>query len=51
MSQGRAVKLGAAPDLTELIEELAAATGSGTFTPPGWDGAIYRADVRRLVAN
>lgn len=51
MGQGRAVKVGAAPNLAELVEGLAAATGSGTFTPPGWDGDIFRADVRRLVAN
>lgn len=51
MSQGRAVKIGAAPDLAELVGELATATRSGTFTPPGWDGDIYRANLRRLVAN
>jgi pyridoxine/pyridoxamine 5'-phosphate oxidase len=51
MSQARAVKVGAAPDLIGLVEELAAATSGGTFTPPGWHGDIYRADLRRLVAN
>lgn len=51
MSQGRAVKVGAAPDLADLIGELATATRSGSFTPPGWDGDIYRANLRRLVAN
>lgn len=51
MGQGRAVKVGAAPKLTELVEGLAAASGSGTFTPTGWGGDIFRADVRRLVAN
>ncbi|MBI5738873.1 MAG: pyridoxamine 5'-phosphate oxidase family protein [Mycolicibacterium neoaurum] len=51
MSQGRAVKVGPAPTLPDLIGELAAATSSGTFTPAGWEGDIYRADIRRLVAN
>ena len=51
MSQGRAVKVGSAADLAELIEELAATTRSAVFTPAGWDGDIYRANVRRLVAN
>jgi hypothetical protein len=43
--------VGAAADLADLISELAAATGRGTFTPPGWTGDIYRVDLRRLVAN
>ncbi|MFZ9630039.1 MAG: pyridoxamine 5'-phosphate oxidase family protein [Ilumatobacteraceae bacterium] len=51
MGQGRAVKVGAALNLTELVGQLAAATSCGTFTPHGWDGDIFRADVRRLVAN
>lgn len=51
MSQGRAVRTGAAPDLADLIAQLAAAARGGTFTPPGWDGDVYRADLRRLVAN
>ena len=51
MSQGRAVRVGAAEDLDELVGELSATTRRGTFTPPGWDGDIYRADIRRLVAN
>lgn len=51
MGQGRAVRVGQAPELTELLAELAAATRSGIFTPAGWDGDIYRADLRRLFAN
>ena len=51
MSQGRAVRVGAAPELADLVGELAEAAQSGTFTPPGWDGDIYRVDLRRLVAN
>ena len=50
MCQGRAVRVGAAPDLSALIDELASATRS-TFTPPDWTGFIYRVELRRLVAN
>jgi pyridoxine/pyridoxamine 5'-phosphate oxidase len=51
MSQGRAVRLGRAVERPELVAALAATSPSGRFTPDGWDGDIYRADVRRLVAN
>jgi pyridoxine/pyridoxamine 5'-phosphate oxidase len=51
MSQGRAVRVGAAPELAPLVAELSAAARGDTFTPEGWDGDIYRADLRRLVAN
>lgn len=51
MSQGQAVRVEAAPELAPLVEELAAATSGGTFTPEGWDGDIYRASLDRLVAN
>ena len=51
MSQGRAVRVGAAPALADLVGELAKASRSGSFTPVGWDGDIYRVDLRRLVAN
>ena len=51
MSQGQAVRVGAAPELAPLVEELAAATSGSTFTPEGWDGDIYRASLDRLVAN
>jgi pyridoxine/pyridoxamine 5'-phosphate oxidase len=51
MSQGRAVRVGAAPDLGELIDQLAARTAAKRFTPDGWDGDVYRIEMRRLVAN
>lgn len=51
MCQGRAVRVGTAANLTDLVTRLATAAKSGTFTPPGWSGEIYRLDVRRLVAN
>ena len=51
MSQGRAERVGAAPDLAPLVESIAEATAAGRFTPDGWDGDIYRADIGRLVAN
>jgi hypothetical protein len=34
-----------------LIERLAAATRSGTFTPPGWDGLVYRIEIDRIFAR
>jgi hypothetical protein len=50
--QGRAVRIGPASELTELIEHLAAHTASGCFSPGGWDGDLqYRIDLKRLVAT
>ena len=51
MGQGRAVRVGAALELQPLLDRLGAASRSGRFTPDGWDGEIYRADLRRLFAN
>ena len=51
MSQGRAVRVGAAIQLRALVEQLASATAIGRFTPDGWDGDIYRIDLQRLVAH
>jgi pyridoxine/pyridoxamine 5'-phosphate oxidase len=51
MSQGRAARVGAASELADLIAALAAACRGGAFTPAGWDGDIFRADLTRLVAN
>lgn len=51
MCQGHATRVGSAPALPDLIADLAAATHSGNFTPQGWDGYIYRVELRRLVAN
>ena len=51
MAQGRGQRVGAAQDLSELIARLASVTRSGIFTPDGWDGDIFRVELRRLVAN
>ena len=51
MSQGRAIRVGAAPDLGELIDQLAARTAARQFTPDGWDGDLYRIEMKRLVAS
>jgi Pyridoxamine 5'-phosphate oxidase len=51
MCQGRAVRVGTAAELSGLIGELASLTRGGTFTPPGWEGFVYRVELRRLVAN
>ena len=51
MAQGRAVRVGPALELVELIRRLGALISSGQFTPDGWDGDVYRVDLKRLVAN
>ena len=51
MCQGRAVRVGRAADLSDLLSELASMTQRGSFTPPDWDGFVYRIELRRLVAN
>ena len=51
MGQGKAVRVGTAPELGDLIAELADASRAGKFTPDGWDGYVYRVDFRRLFAN
>ena len=51
MGQGKAVRMGSALELGALIAELADASHAGKFTPEGWDGDVYRVDLRRLFAN
>src|SRR5262245_30621953 len=51
MGQGHVVLVGASLDNGELIDALATASASGKWTPPGWDGLIYRIDARRVFAN
>ncbi len=51
MAQGRAVRVGAAAALADLIARLAATTAGARFTPDGWDGDLYRIAMARLVAN
>jgi pyridoxine/pyridoxamine 5'-phosphate oxidase len=51
MGQGRATLVGHAGDLPDLLAGLAASGSSGGFTPPGWDGLIYRIDIRRIFTG
>lgn len=51
MCQGRAIRVGRASDLETLLGDLASVTRNGSFTPPNWDGFIYRIELHRLVAN
>jgi len=51
MAQGRAEAVGLAADLGPLIEELAAASTAGRFTPAGWDGWLYTVAIARIFAN
>jgi pyridoxine/pyridoxamine 5'-phosphate oxidase len=51
VGQGRAERVGAATELSDLISEVAAASPSGRFTPNGWDGDIFRVDFTRLFAS
>lgn len=51
MGQGRAVRVGGVLDHGDLVDRLAAATTPGTFTPPGWDGDLYRIALAPLVAS
>ncbi len=51
MGQGRAVRVGHAPDCADLIDSLAVASASGRFTPDGWQGDVYRIAITRIFAN
>lgn len=51
MGQGSAVLAGRSPQDVELIERLAAASRSGRFTTPGWEGLIYRIEIDRIFAS
>jgi len=51
MGQGRGVRVGNAAELAALIDALAKASRAGRFTPDGWDGDLYRIDIRRIFAN
>jgi hypothetical protein len=51
MAQGSAVRVGNALQLGALIATLAQATTSRNFTPEGWDGDVYRIELRTLVAS
>jgi hypothetical protein len=51
MGRGKAVIVARSLDDAELIERLAFVTASGSFTPPGWDGFVYRIEIDRIFAN
>ena len=51
MGQGRAERVGNAAQCADLISTLASASVGGTFTPPDWDGDLYRIDIRRIFAS
>lgn len=51
MGQGTAVLLGSAEDLDDLLTALAATGPHPGFTPPGWEGLMYRIDIRRIFTG
>jgi hypothetical protein len=51
MGKGVAVVVARSLDDPDLITRLAAATEHGVFTPPGWDGLVYRIEVDRIFAS
>jgi hypothetical protein len=51
MGKGVAVLVARSLDDPDLIVRLAAATDHGVFTPPGWDGLVYRVEIDRIFAS
>lgn len=51
MGRGRAVLVARSLDDPGLIERLALVSASRSFTPPGWDGLVYRIEIDRIFAN
>ena len=51
MGTGVAVLAARSLDDPDLMGRLAAASASGTFTPPGWDGLVYRLEPDRIFAS
>lgn len=51
MGQGDAVFVARSLEADDLLASLDQASGAGRFTPEGWDGSIYRIELRRLVAG
>lgn len=51
MGRGTAVLAARSLDDADLIQRLAAATEIGAFTPPDWDGLIYRIEIDRIFAS
>jgi hypothetical protein len=51
MGQGRGVVVGRSLEQAGLVGELSNASRAGRFTPEGWDGLLYRIDIRRIFAS
>jgi hypothetical protein len=51
MGRGRARLAARSLDAPDLIERLAAVMPRGSFTPPGWDGLVYRVEIERIFAS
>jgi Pyridoxamine 5'-phosphate oxidase len=51
MGRGDAVLAARALDDPDLIARLASASDSGSFTPVGWDGSVYRLEIDRIFAS
>jgi hypothetical protein len=51
MGRGVAVLVTHSVDDPALIDRLAAASDKGRFTPPDWDGLIFRIEIDRIFAR
>jgi len=51
MGRGVAALAGRSSESPDLMWRLAKASVSGTFTPSGWDGLVYRIEPSRIFAN
>lgn len=51
MGQGVAVLVGEAGELQDLMTALATTSRTDRFTPPGWEGLMYRIDLRRIFTG
>ena len=51
MGRGDAVLAARSLDDPDLIAKLAAASDSGSFTPAGWDGSVYRLEIDWIFAS
>ena len=51
MGKGVAVLAARSLENPDLIASLAVVSVHGTFTPPGWDGLVYRVELDRIFAS
>ena len=51
MGQDRGVVVGRSLEQADLLGELVNASKAGGFTPEGWDGLLYRIEIRRIFAS